>query len=93
MRFVIATCSCDIQTGDSSIRKIEKLTAVLPIQLMVLKVVAVCQYLLCRAENRTIKRKLASTLRNNPIALRTSYLKTRQRDVMNDGLLEDVPRR
>jgi hypothetical protein len=48
------------------------LTAVFPIQKAVLKVVAVCQYRFWLAENRTIKSTLATTLRNNPMALKTS---------------------
>lgn len=49
------------------------LTAVLPTHPAVLSVVAVAQYLFDRAENRTIKSALATKLRNNPIALRTSW--------------------
>jgi hypothetical protein len=50
-----------------------KLTAVFPIQKAVLKVVAVLQYALDLAENRTINKILATTLRKSPMALRTSY--------------------
>jgi hypothetical protein len=51
-----------------------KLTAVFPIQKAVLKVVAVLQYALDLAENRTINKILATTLRKSPMALRTSYV-------------------